>query len=224
MYSILYMRVADEDLTTQARIRRAAIKLFGRHGFDVGLRAIADEADVSLGLIRHHYGSKEKLREACDAYVLDEIAHAQQEQTSDPTTAMFNNMSNIDAYAPLVFYLLQAIRAGGALAHAVMDRMIADAEKYMEQGVENGIIKPSRDPAKRTRFLAMSKMGALLMEFSMAPADEDLAVTWQRYTEQNALPGLEMYTEGLLTDRRMLNEYLDYVTDPPETEPPAEAS
>jgi AcrR family transcriptional regulator len=41
---MLHMRTVPGDLATPARIRHAAIALFGREGFGVGLRAIADEA------------------------------------------------------------------------------------------------------------------------------------------------------------------------------------
>ncbi len=40
--------------------------MFGSAGFGVSLRTIADTADVSAGLIVHHFGSKERLRQAVD--------------------------------------------------------------------------------------------------------------------------------------------------------------
>ena len=50
------------------------MKLFAEKGFSaVGVREIAAEAGVSLGLVRTHFGSKEGLRAAIDAYVLQEI-------------------------------------------------------------------------------------------------------------------------------------------------------
>jgi len=64
--------VADpEDLTARARIRDAALAHFGEHGFDKAtIRDIAETAGVSSGLVRHHFGSKQALREACDDYLL----------------------------------------------------------------------------------------------------------------------------------------------------------
>lgn len=44
---------------------------FAEEGFEKAtIRGIAETAGVSSGLIRHHFGSKEALRDACDAYVL----------------------------------------------------------------------------------------------------------------------------------------------------------
>src|SRR5665811_813501 len=63
-----------EDLTARARIREAAIRLFAEHGVEeTAILDIAKEAGVSGGLIRHHFGSKEGLRVACDTYVYSEL-------------------------------------------------------------------------------------------------------------------------------------------------------
>jgi TetR/AcrR family transcriptional regulator, regulator of cefoperazone and chloramphenicol sensitivity len=44
---------------------------FGEHGFErTTIRGIAETAGVSSGLVRHHFGSKEELRKACDEFVL----------------------------------------------------------------------------------------------------------------------------------------------------------
>lgn len=63
--------VDPEDLTARARIRDAALQQFGEHGFErATIRGIAEAAGVSSGLVRHHFGSKQELREACDEYLL----------------------------------------------------------------------------------------------------------------------------------------------------------
>ena len=71
-------RPADDppfaDLTARARIREAAIRLFAEQGVEeTAIRDIARDAGVSGGLIRHHFGSKDGLRVACDTYVLSEL-------------------------------------------------------------------------------------------------------------------------------------------------------
>src|SRR5690625_716784 len=65
---------ANPDLTAPACIRSAVISLFGRHGYaDTSVRAIASEAGVSPGLVIHHFGSKDQLKQACDEYVSQEL-------------------------------------------------------------------------------------------------------------------------------------------------------
>ena len=63
-----------DDRTTRARIRDAAIDCIAQHGLtDTTVRKIAAAAGVSPGLVIHHFGSMDALREACDQHVADEI-------------------------------------------------------------------------------------------------------------------------------------------------------
>jgi TetR/AcrR family transcriptional regulator, regulator of cefoperazone and chloramphenicol sensitivity len=63
--------VSSEDFTARARIREAAIDLFAERGIATAtIRDIAERAGVSSGLLRHHFGSKEGLRDACDEYAM----------------------------------------------------------------------------------------------------------------------------------------------------------
>ncbi|MEZ5087667.1 MAG: helix-turn-helix domain-containing protein [Tessaracoccus sp.] len=68
---------------TAARIRDAAIDMFGRRGFEAAsVREIAREAAVSPALVIHHYGSKDKLREHCDDYLMREGLRTRPTSTS----------------------------------------------------------------------------------------------------------------------------------------------
>lgn len=60
------------DLTAKARIRIAALELFADRGASAAtMRQVAQRAGVTVGLVTHHYGSKEALREAVDEYVVE---------------------------------------------------------------------------------------------------------------------------------------------------------
>jgi len=60
-----------DDRTLRAVIRDEALRLFAEHGPGaVSVRQIAAAAGVSPGLIVHHFGSKDGLRDAVDQYVL----------------------------------------------------------------------------------------------------------------------------------------------------------
>jgi TetR/AcrR family transcriptional regulator, regulator of cefoperazone and chloramphenicol sensitivity len=63
-----------EDLSTRARIRDAAMVEFGDKGFKgATMKSIAAAAGVSVGLVQHHFGTKEGLRAACDERVIDMV-------------------------------------------------------------------------------------------------------------------------------------------------------
>src|SRR5215213_4288566 len=63
--------IPSTDLTAEARIRRAALELFGQQGFDgTSTRAVAARAGVTQGLVVHHFGTKEGLRARVEDDVL----------------------------------------------------------------------------------------------------------------------------------------------------------
>lgn len=207
MFSVLNMRSAD--LTAAARIRDAAIEQFGEHGFGVGLRAIAEAAGVSAALVIHHFGSKEGLRKACEDYIAEKIRNTKSEaiQSNDPAT-WFAQLAEIEDYAPLMAYLVRSMQTGGDLANMMWRRMIDNTEGYMEEGVRAGTIKPSRDPQARAKYLAITGGGGFLLYIQMHETPTDLRAVLRDYSRDMILPALEVYTEGLLTDRTMYDAFL----------------
>jgi AcrR family transcriptional regulator len=202
------MRSVD-DLTAVARIRDAAIERFGEQGFGVGLRSIAEAAGVSAALVIHHFGSKDGLRKACDDYVAEQIRTSKSEamNSSDPATWL-GAMAEIEEYAPLMAYLVRSMQAGGELAMTLWRTMIENAETYLEEGVNSGILKPSRDPAARAKYLAITGGGGLLLYIQMHDTPTDLRAVLRDYARDMMLPSLEVYTEGLMTDSHMYEAFL----------------
>ena len=224
-YSVLYMRsarsarvVAADDLTTRARIRDAAVERFGREGFGTPLRSIAADAGVSAALVIHHFGTKDRLRAACDEHVLAGIKHAKHENLAEASGGhLLEYLATAERFAPVLAYVLRSLQHGGPLAAELVEHMVRDAVDYLADGVAAGTIVPSRDEAARARHLVMCSLGAGLLSMTLDPPDDpaDLSALMRRHFDAIALPALELYTEGLLTTRRMLDEYLVYVSDPP---------
>ncbi|TBL37543.1 TetR family transcriptional regulator [Verrucosispora sp. SN26_14.1] len=206
---------ARGELATASRIRDAAISRFAREGFGAGLRAIAADA----GLIVHHFGSKDGLRRACDEQVLTVMREQKAKTlTAGTGTTLLAQLAEVEQYAPIVRYLLRSMQAGGELAATLIEHMIADAEEYLSTSESAGVIKPSREPAARARYLAYQATGSMVLWFTLHGADaapDQFAALFRRYIDDLTLPALELFTEGLLVDRSMLDEYLMYVPDPP---------
>ena len=196
-------------MTTAAKIRDAAIEQWGQHGFHVSLRAIAGAAGVSAALVIHHFGSREGLRKACDDYVAEEVRSAKSEslQSADPAT-WFAQIAEIESYAPMMAYLVRSMQSGTELAKAFWQKMIDNAEGYLEEGVRAGTLKPSRDPKARARFLAMSGGGAFLLYLQMHDKPTDMATVLHDYGEEMMLPALEVYSHGLMTDSSMYDAFV----------------
>lgn len=203
------MRSAADDRTAIARIRDAAIDEWGRHGFGVPLRRIAESAGVSAGLVIHHFGSKEGLRTACDEHIAEEIRSGKSAslQTTDPAD-WFAQMAEIDSYAPMMAYLVRSMQSGSDLAKMLWRRMIENAEQYMQEGVASGLLKPSRDPAARAKFLALAGGGGFLLYLQLHENPTDLRQVLRDYGEDMVLPALELYTQGLMADSTMYDAFL----------------
>ncbi|TDD30515.1 TetR/AcrR family transcriptional regulator [Kribbella turkmenica] len=209
---------AGGGAATAERIRDAAIVRFGRDGFSAGLRAVAADARVTAGLVVHHFGSKDGLRRACDAYVLEVIRSEKMKAVTGSASGMIAQLAEVEEYAPLALYAMRSMQSGGELATAFVEQMCRDAEQYLAAGVEAGKIKPSRDPAGRARYLTYQGMGALLLWMSLRNGSvevEDFRTELRRLSDEITLPALELFTDGLFVDRSLLDDYLMYVCDPP---------
>jgi AcrR family transcriptional regulator len=227
VFSLMNVRSVPEDLTARARIRHAAIDRFGRDGFGTSIRAIAADADVSPGLVIHHFGSKAALRSECDAHVLETIRAAKTESmTSGHPDETMAQLATISRYAPVLAYVVRSLASGGPLAAAFVAGMIDDAEVYLAAGVESGTIRPSRDPSARARLLVAQSIGSLQLAQLEGEAGRgttptrDPARALDEISRATVLPALELYTNGLLTEASWLDAYVAYLDGTPATDPP----
>jgi hypothetical protein len=122
--------------------------------------------------------------------------------------------------------MLRAIGAGGQPARDFLESLIDHVREIMADSVASGLARPSRDEEARVRYMTYQTMGAMLVQFLVSPGltpDEFVASVHLDQRDQ-ILPILELYTEGLLADRRMLDDYLLYVGDPPGEAASADAA
>ena len=146
------MIMPTDDRTAKARIRDAAIVVIAEHGVaDTTARKIAEVADVSPGLVIHHFGSMEGLRAACDEYVAADDSPATSTRPSPkvPNLDVPGVASTTRQVGPLMRYLAQVL--GLTTLDAVgklVDELVADAEGYIQQGVAAGMVRAHRRPAR----------------------------------------------------------------------------
>lgn len=156
---------ADEDRTTRARIRDAAIVGFAADGVrGTTVRAIAAAAGVSPGLVLHHFGSKDGLRVACDAHVAAEIRRRKGEAlVGGPGPALLGGLGGDESGAPLLGYLASALTDGSPHVAELIDELVADAEVSLALAVETGVARPSDHPGERAAVLTLWSLGALVL-------------------------------------------------------------
>ena len=127
--------VANDDLTARARIRNAALDEFATHGYrGATLRRIAANAGSSLGVVQHHFGNKDGLRDACDAYVLaffrEQVAQAADlDQLNGPAL-----VSEAYGRAPSILrYLGRALADGSPAVAQLFDELVSVTELHLSQ-------------------------------------------------------------------------------------------
>jgi AcrR family transcriptional regulator len=154
-----------DDRTARSRIRDAAIECFSRDGVDgTSVRAVAGAADVSPGLVIHHFGSKDGLRVACDEYVAALIRERKRAALAagagmDPLAAL----REAGQGPPLLRYLARTLVDGSPHVTQVVDDLVADAAEYMEEGVASGALTPTDRPRERAVVLTLWSLGALVL-------------------------------------------------------------
>lgn len=211
------------------RILDAAISLFGKHGFrGTTLKDIASEADVSQALIIHHYGTKEALRASCDEHVAQGIRTRKEETLADESQFdPFKALRQMGNSRDLFRYLTRTMTEGGDHAAQLLDDMIADAQDYIADGVQAGLIKPSAVPRDRVVLLVLWSAGALILHeqarrlLGVDFLAEDLSPeALQRYL----YPAMELYTQGLVEDGALdgLTTILAARAEQPNTDDDAE--
>ncbi len=203
---MLFMRSASrEDLTTRARIRDAAVDLFGRDGFaHVTVRRIATEAGVSPALVIHHFGSKEGLRAACDAHVLQVFSEAITELEFQGPASTMAQLGHVEQYLPAVRYGTRSLKDGGPLAATLFDRLVDDTRTWLDAAVTSGQARPSDDEQSRATLLVCVSLGIqMLGDYIVPHASAEERDAYLVSTLAGA--AVELYTQGLFTG----SEYLD---------------
>ncbi|MEV0896521.1 TetR family transcriptional regulator [Actinoplanes sp. NPDC049802] len=180
---------SGSDLTARARIRESAIALFAEHGVaGASIRDIAQAAGVSSGLLRHHFGSKEGLRDACDEWAMSRIVQIQMQFTE------LGTLGPIDSeFLGLQQYLVRSLMDGSPRGLAMFAQAVERGEQWLA-----GTPLRSDDPRAFAAVLGAMKMGIFVMR------DQLTAVLGEDVGE---LPGymrmirasVEIFTQSLLT-------------------------
>jgi AcrR family transcriptional regulator len=165
---------SDGDRTARAGIRDAALRLFSERGPDaVTVREIATAADVSPGLVLHHYGSKDGLRAAVDehaAAAFDAMLAQLGEGEMGEALTGGSTASLAEAFAagfpegsPLPAYLRRLLLAGDPVGASLVARWHAMTLALLDRLERDGLARPSRDRDVRAAFLLAGDLAVVLL-------------------------------------------------------------
>ena len=159
---------AVEDLTARARIRDAALRLFTERGIEgATIRDIARAAGVSGGLVRHHFGSKEALRHACDSYALDHLMRIKEQAILEGQLANLEFMSAAHPKILLIYrYFARSMVDGSPAAASMFEEMVELAEQWLARHRPG----QSADPRAYAAVLVAMETGMLAMQDQLSRA------------------------------------------------------
>ena len=156
------------------RLLRVAMRQFGDRGFDgVTVRSIAVEAGVSAGLIKHHFGSKEGLRDAVDEQFLQRSGAAfenalQATAGLDPAAVADYEKAWLSRYATEwpahVTYLRRAILDGSPWGQRLFKRYFESIRNNLDRLDVAGRIAPDVDRLWFALLYTFMLLGPLVLD------------------------------------------------------------
>ncbi len=203
---------SNDDRTTSARIRDAAILTAGQHGWDrTTSRQIAAEAGVPVGLVNYHFGSKGGLRQACDEWV---IARLTEDKGlilgAGPLPRLDTFLDDHPELRPIIDYVGQCNRSGGPVAERFFERMVEMTQQLIELAADAGRFRRYDDPYAAAVVLVAFSSGASLFGDTIARLLGGTNLlegdTYHRYARST----VEIFTHPLFTD----DSYLQALDSP----------
>ena len=158
-----------EDLTARARIVDAALGQFAQRGASgATMRSIAQAAGVSVGLVQHHFGTKHRLREACNERVLAlvraKIDLARQEGGA-PDLDLFRSL--YDRAAPVLPYAARAALDSDEQGAAMFDAITAGTADFFTEYDPEGYPQGSDRARDAAATMVAMSLGTTLLHHQL---------------------------------------------------------
>jgi AcrR family transcriptional regulator len=159
--------VNPEDLTGRARIRDAALAEFAAHGVrGATIRGIAARAGVSPALVQHHFGSKDRLRRACDEHVAGYIRAEATAALHEGAMSEPGHLAETLRTAPLLQrYLARALVDDSPAAGALFDELVAVTGQHLADPPD-----AVSSPDDRALVLTAMRLGLIVLHEHLSRA------------------------------------------------------
>lgn len=149
---------------TAEKILSAAVAAFARHGFTkTTVRGIAAAAEVSPGLVIHHFGSKDGLRSACDEHVFERIAESKAANAGYATMAV-QMMFDDPEMSTAVDYLVKSLLDPSEHGQRYFDHYVDLVESYITEGFAGYTFRQSEDSRGQAATIAVMALAPSLLE------------------------------------------------------------
>ncbi|SFB49772.1 transcriptional regulator, TetR family [Amycolatopsis marina] len=159
-----------EDLTARARIRDAALAQFAEHGTKgATMRGIADAAGVSLGLVQHHFGTKDALRDACDEAVIEVFRRRLTDSATTNSLGEPGFLTDLfETSGLLLRYLARAMIDGSPAAANVFDELAGGTADFLSHTWPDRFPPGSARARDAASVMAAMHSGTVLLHEQLA--------------------------------------------------------
>jgi len=180
------------------------MRLFaGRGAAAVTVREIAAAAGVSPGLVMHHYGSKDGLKNAVDRRavaffeeMLGELARIGEQDGGVSLAELF--AARLEHEPAMVDYVRRLLLDGGEAADALFAKLFEATMAGMASLAQAGIVRPARDEQIRTAFLLANDLSLVLLRRQIAQATGTDPLSREGLVPWTAAV-MDVYTAGIFT-------------------------
>lgn len=164
-------RASFNDLTAKAKIRNAALDLYAERGEDrVSMRAVAAAANVTVGLVQHHFKTKDGLRNAVEQLIVDYHAQALADTPRDGMPAEVAAARDqavrtmLEDHPPVVNYLRRALLDLAAGEGKLLARLTELSRNEVAKLRMAGIASTSKSEAEQVIGLMIRQLGHLFLQ------------------------------------------------------------
>jgi AcrR family transcriptional regulator len=199
-----------DDRSTRAKIRDAAIASFAEYGIgDTTARKVAAAAGVSPGSVIHHFGSMEGLRAACDQHLLEVVKREKTAAMSAGANLDILGTLRTSSSPNLMAYLARVLTDDSPAVTRLIDDFVTDAEVYLQEGVDAGMLEPTADTHGRAVIMTLWNLGSLVLYHHLHRllgvdlTDPDF--TSEPSVANYLAPIMEIYGGGVFTEAFMEN-------------------
>jgi len=205
------------DLTGRARIRNTALRLFAERGFAATtIRDVAAAAGVSAALVRHHFGSKDGLREACDTHALAAYIDIVKSSVTRGELPEGHHIGQEDSW--LVRYLALALVEDSPAAATIFHALVAVTEDHLRTR-DGG----TADLHAQAVVLTAMRLGVTVLHRHVGDA-LDTDVFSEEGVARVSLATLDLLAPGLVDSDRAQSWRADVTDLPQRSDPPAGSS
>ncbi|MCE2558401.1 MAG: TetR/AcrR family transcriptional regulator [Acidobacteria bacterium] len=158
------------QLNGRQRLIRAGRRLFAEKGYSgTGVREIAAEAGVSIGLIRTHFGSKAGLREEIDRQVIAQIEELCSRATRHLGTEALEHLIEdavewVERERDALLYLRTSLMERTPGSQALLRELLEIMRRFVQINRRRGLLQDGVDEEWAAIYLVIDFLGPAVLE------------------------------------------------------------